>query len=78
MQRGEEVIILKKKEQTNTEKMTQAYQSNYQRGIREDKAVKRKQRGHAIPNPGSAKPAKLFIPDTYNNCTELKKINRKQ
>ena len=41
--------------------MTQAQQSNYCRGMREDKVVKWQQRGIAVPKPDSVNPAKLFI-----------------
>ena len=44
--------------------------------MREDKVMKRQQRGLAVPNLYSVKPAKPFIPDKYNNHMNLKKLNR--
>ena len=42
--------------------------------MREYKFIKRQQQGLAFPNSDSAKPAKLFIPDKYNNQMELNKL----
>ena len=38
--------------------------------------MKLQQLGLAFPNPDSMKPDKSFIPDKYNNRTELNRINR--
>ena len=40
----------------------------------EDKVMKQQQQGLAVPNSDSVNPAKSFIPDKYNNRTELKKL----
>ena len=44
--------------------------------MREDIVIKWQQQGLDIKNPDSMKPAKLFIPDKYNNQMELNKIKR--
>ena len=36
----------------------------------------RRQRGLDVPNPDSMKTDKVFIPDKYNNRTELRNIKR--
>ena len=38
--------------------------------------MKRKQRGLAVPNSDSVKPAKTFIPDKYRNIMKMKKLKR--
>ena len=38
--------------------------------------MKRQQRGLAVPNSDSLKPAKPFITDKYNNRMKLKKLER--
>ena len=53
--------------------MTRAEQSNYWRGMREDKVTKQQKQGLAVPNPDSMNPAKPLIKDKYNNMMELKK-----
>ena len=76
MFRGKEVIKPKKEGTTEIEKVTRVQQYNYWRGMREDKATKRQQQDLSITNPDSLNPDKIFIPDQYNNQTELKKLKR--
>ena len=78
MERGDEVIILKKEGNIDIEKVTQAQQSNYWRGITEYKVLKRQQQGLDVPRPDSANPDKSLIPDKYNNNMELKRLKRKK
>ena len=44
--------------------------------MREDKVMKRQKQVLAVPNSDSLKPAKLFIPDKYNNRMKLKNLKR--
>ena len=44
--------------------------------MRVDKFMRWQQRGLAVPNSDSVKPAKPFIPDKYNNRMELNKLKR--
>ena len=69
IKRGDEVIRLKKEGTIDTENVTQAQKSNYWRGIREDKVVKRQQQGLEFPNIDniSANKEKPFIPYKYKN-----------
>ena len=78
MQTGKEVVRLKKERNTEQEKVTRAEQSNYWRGVREDKAMEQKQQGISIKNPYIVKTEKPFIPDKYKNRMELKKPKRKK
>ena len=74
MERGEEVIRFKKEGKFNIAKVTRAERLNYWRGMGEDKYIKQKQRGIAVPNPYIVKLVKPSIADKYNNQIELKNL----
>ena len=44
--------------------------------MREDTVMKQQKQVLAVPNSDSVTPDKPFILDDYNNCMNLKKINR--
>ena len=44
--------------------------------MREDTVMKQQQRGLAVTNSDSVNSARIFIPNKYNTCMNLKKINR--
>ena len=67
MERGDDVIRLKKEVSIDTSKVTPVQMSNYWRSVRGDKSMKKQQLFIAVPNPYSVNPDKPFISYKYNN-----------